>query len=62
MTVGTGKAAKPGRRESASRPALSHRLAERGIDRLLLLLVPALLFALVLFVSPGGCLCLPFGR
>jgi putative spermidine/putrescine transport system permease protein len=34
------------------RPALSHRLAERGIDKLLLLLLPALLFALVLFVYP----------
>jgi putative spermidine/putrescine transport system permease protein len=45
---------KPGRLESSSgtKPALSHRLAERGIDRLLLLLLPALLFALVLFVYP----------
>jgi len=34
------------------RPALSHRMAERGIDKLLLLLLPALLFALVLFVYP----------
>jgi putative spermidine/putrescine transport system permease protein len=45
---------RPGRakRETANRPALSHRLAERGIDKLLLLLLPALLFALVLFVYP----------
>ncbi|MET3919226.1 ABC transporter permease subunit [Arthrobacter sp. UYEF20] len=51
MTV-TGR--KPGRLESApgTKPALSHRLAERGIDKLLLLLLPALLFALVLFVYP----------
>lgn len=45
---------RPGRvkERAADRPALSHRLAERGIDKLLLLLVPALLFALVLFVYP----------
>lgn len=45
---------RPGQREHApgTRPALSHRLAERGIDKLLLLLLPALLFALVLFVYP----------
>lgn len=45
---------KHGRLENSSgtKPALSHRLAERGIDRLLLLLLPALLFALVLFVYP----------
>lgn len=45
---------KHGRLESSSgtKPALSHRLAERGMDRLLLLLLPALLFALVLFVYP----------
>ena len=45
---------KPGRLEgsSSTKPALSHRLAERGIDKLLLLLLPALLFALVLFVYP----------
>jgi putative spermidine/putrescine transport system permease protein len=45
---------RPGRvkQDPANRPALSHRLAERGIDKLLLLLLPALLFALVLFVYP----------
>ena len=45
---------KPGRLESGAgtKPALSHRLAERGIDKMLLLLLPALLFALVLFVYP----------
>lgn len=45
---------RPGRveQEPENRPALSHRLAERGIDKLLLLLLPALVFALVLFVYP----------
>ena len=41
-----------GKTTSPARPALTHRLAERGIDRLLWLLVPALVFALVLFVYP----------
>jgi len=36
----------------AGRSALRHRLAERGIDRQLLLLLPALLFVLVLFIYP----------
>ncbi len=34
------------------RVGLSHRLAERGIDRTLWLLLPGILFALVLFVYP----------
>jgi putative spermidine/putrescine transport system permease protein len=34
------------------RPALSHRLAERGIDRTLLLLLPGVLFLIVLFIYP----------
>jgi putative spermidine/putrescine transport system permease protein len=33
--------------------ALRHRLAERGVDRQLLLLLPAALFVLVLFVYPS---------
>lgn len=33
-------------------PSVRHRLAERGVDRSLLLLVPGLLFALLLFVYP----------
>jgi putative spermidine/putrescine transport system permease protein len=33
-------------------PALRHRLAERGLDRQLLLMLPALLFVLMLFVYP----------
>lgn len=39
-------------RPDRARPALSHRLAEHGIDRLLLLLLPALLFAVLLFIYP----------
>jgi putative spermidine/putrescine transport system permease protein len=35
-----------------ARPALRHRLAERGLDRQLLLLVPAVLFVVVLFLYP----------
>jgi putative spermidine/putrescine transport system permease protein len=35
-----------------SRTALRHRLAERGIDRELLLLVPAAVFVIVLFIYP----------
>ncbi|WP_326959684.1 MULTISPECIES: ABC transporter permease [unclassified Arthrobacter] len=48
----TGQKASPAPDVAGRRPALSHRLAERGIDKLLLLLLPALLFALVLFVYP----------
>ncbi|GGL11393.1 ABC transporter permease [Mangrovihabitans endophyticus] len=36
------------------RPAWRHRLAERGIDRQLLLLLPALLAVLLLFIYPFG--------
>lgn len=39
-------AARPGR------PSLRHRLAERGIDRVLLLLVPGVLFLVLLFIYP----------
>lgn len=35
-----------------ARTALRHRLAERGMDRHLLLLLPALLFVLILFIYP----------
>ena len=38
--------------QKTERVGLSHRLAERGIDRTLWLLVPGILFALVLFVYP----------
>lgn len=51
MTM-TGQKPGPPKQPQGTRPALSHRLAERGIDRLLLLLLPALVFALVLFVYP----------
>ena len=37
---------------TAQRSALRHRLAERGVDRQLLLLLPALAFVLVLFIYP----------
>ncbi|WCN79577.1 ABC transporter permease [Micromonospora sp. LH3U1] len=37
---------------TGTRVALRHRLAERGIDRQLLLLGPALLFVVVLFIYP----------
>jgi putative spermidine/putrescine transport system permease protein len=36
----------------AARPALRHRLAERGVDRQLLLLAPAVLFVVLLFPYP----------
>ncbi|MFL6122039.1 ABC transporter permease [Actinophytocola sp.] len=34
------------------KPSLRHRLAERGVDRTVVLLLPALLFVVVLFVYP----------
>jgi putative spermidine/putrescine transport system permease protein len=37
---------------TATRPALRHRLAERGVDRQLLLLAPAVLFVVLLFLYP----------
>ncbi|MFY1692658.1 ABC transporter permease [Plantactinospora sp. WMMB782] len=55
---GTASPPRPGGRPAGSRSsgrvALRHRLAERGIDRQLLLLVPAALFILVLFIYPFG--------
>ena len=39
---------------ASPRPALRHRLAERGVDRVLLLLVPGLLFLVLVFVYPFG--------
>ncbi|MEN3608528.1 sugar ABC transporter permease [Plantactinospora sp. ZYX-F-223] len=47
---------RPAERQPAGRTrvALRHRLAERGIDRQLLLLAPAALFVLVLFIYPFG--------
>jgi putative spermidine/putrescine transport system permease protein len=38
--------------EAQEKPSLKHRLAERGLDRTLWLLLPGLLFVLVLFVYP----------
>jgi putative spermidine/putrescine transport system permease protein len=43
-----------GRRAAPGRPALRHRLAERGVDRVLLLLVPGILFLVLLFIYPFG--------
>ena len=37
-----------------AKPALRHRLAERGVDRTLLLLVPGLVFLALLFIYPFG--------
>jgi putative spermidine/putrescine transport system permease protein len=39
-------------RSAAPKTALRHRLAERGIDRNLLLLVPAVVFVIALFIYP----------
>jgi putative spermidine/putrescine transport system permease protein len=37
---------------AAQRPSLRHRLAERGVDRTLLLLIPGVAFLVVLFLYP----------
>jgi putative spermidine/putrescine transport system permease protein len=39
-------------RVAVENPALRHRLAERGVDRVLLLLVPGAVFVVVLFLYP----------
>ena len=44
--------APPERAEKPAKLALRHRLAERGVDRHLLLLLPAGLFVIVLFIYP----------
>ncbi len=49
---GSAEAGTPNGRRSGPRLALRHRLAERGIDRILLLLVPGALFLVVLFIYP----------
>src|SRR6266498_5688566 len=49
---GPAEAGTPNGRRSGPRLALRHRLAERGIDRILLLLVPGALFLVVLFIYP----------
>jgi putative spermidine/putrescine transport system permease protein len=38
--------------DTHEKPSLKHRLAERGMDRTLLLVLPGLLFVIVLFVYP----------
>jgi putative spermidine/putrescine transport system permease protein len=57
--VSTSTAATPSRRTTSSarptqpaRRTLRHRLADRGIDRTLLLLLPALAFVIALFIYP----------
>lgn len=52
MSLDTKRRPDTGAGQPKQRAALSHRLAERGVDRLLFLLVPAVLFALLLFVYP----------
>ena len=42
----------PAGKAAPSKPALRHRLAERGVDRILLLLLPGLLFIVLVFVYP----------
>jgi putative spermidine/putrescine transport system permease protein len=52
---GSGSGGAAGQRRhgtDGSKPALRHRLAERGIDRVLLLLIPGLLFVALLFLYP----------
>jgi putative spermidine/putrescine transport system permease protein len=49
---GSGRAAGSGRGTDHAKPALRHRLAERGIDRVLLLLIPGILFVALLFLYP----------
>lgn len=44
--------APPADPKTTSRPALGHRLAERGVDRAILLAVPGVLFVVLLFVYP----------
>jgi putative spermidine/putrescine transport system permease protein len=46
MSVTLAPPAKPGK------AALPHRLAERGVDRMLLLLLPGVIFLIVLFIYP----------
>ena len=47
-----GRRQAPGRGRQRSTASLRHRLAERGIDTSLLMLVPALVFAVALFIYP----------
>jgi len=52
MSTVTSPAAPELREPAAPRPALRHRLAERGVDRTLLLLVPGALAVIALFCYP----------
>ncbi len=49
MTAATGTVAET---PAGKRPSLRHRLADRGVDRVLLLLVPGVVFLGLLFVYP----------
>ena len=42
----------PRDRKSQQRASLKHRLAEKGVDRVLWLLVPGAVFVVLLFVYP----------
>jgi putative spermidine/putrescine transport system permease protein len=52
MATATSAPAAPSPTPPTPRTALRHRLAERGIDRNLLLLLPAVVFVVVLFIYP----------
>jgi putative spermidine/putrescine transport system permease protein len=52
MTAGTVDAVTHGAQGTPRRRALRHRLADRGVDRTLWLLVPAVAFIIVLFLYP----------
>jgi putative spermidine/putrescine transport system permease protein len=50
--LGSAGAGTPGAQRPPARLALRHRLADRGIDRILLLLLPGVLFVALLFIYP----------
>lgn len=52
MTATDVVAATPDAPEGGARRSWRHRLADRGVDRMLWLLLPAVLFAIVLFLYP----------
>lgn len=52
MTVTTTPGTGPGAAARTGQPSARQRLAERGIDRVLLLLLPGVVFLLLLFVYP----------
>jgi putative spermidine/putrescine transport system permease protein len=52
MTVRTDTPPEAGRQAPRNAPSLRHRLAERGVDSQLLLLLPAMVFVIGLFIYP----------